>query len=66
MDTLKKNIRCPMCGKHTFKVERDMEICPVCGWVNVGLQTSSYNGLDMKESAYSSYSSNTSRYEADE
>ncbi len=34
MAELRKNIRCPYCGKHTFKIENDMEICPVCGHVN--------------------------------
>ncbi len=38
MDTLRTNIRCPICGKHTFKMENDMEICPVCGWENDGVQ----------------------------
>ncbi|MBQ9748702.1 MAG: hypothetical protein IJV98_07955 [Clostridia bacterium] len=34
MAELRKNIRCPYCGKYTFKIENDMEICPVCGHVN--------------------------------
>ena len=34
MAELRKNFRCPYCGKYTFKIENDMEICPVCGHVN--------------------------------
>ena len=42
MDTLKSNVRCPICGKHTFKMEKDMEICPVCGWTNGTVQSQDY------------------------
>ncbi len=42
MDTLKPNVRCPICGKYTFKMQNDMEICPVCGWVNGTVQSEEY------------------------
>ena len=29
---------CPLCGQHHFEENDDFEECPVCGWVNDGVQ----------------------------
>jgi phage FluMu protein Com len=31
---LKQNFRCPICAKHIFRIENDLEVCPVCGYEN--------------------------------
>lgn len=46
MDTLRTHVRCPICGKHTFKMEKDMEICPVCGWTNGAVQSRDYKSAN--------------------
>lgn len=42
MNALKSNVRCPICGKNTFRMQNDMEVCPVCGWINGNVQTERY------------------------
>jgi rubredoxin len=32
------SIKCPVCGQHAFEEADDFEECPVCGWVNDGVQ----------------------------
>ena len=34
---MNKNI-CPCCERHEFKVDNNFEICPVCKWVDDGVQ----------------------------
>ncbi len=46
MAELRKNIRCPYCGKYTFKIENDMEICPVCGHVNYSAPTAAQRNTE--------------------
>ena len=31
-------IKCPVCGKYTFKKSGDYDICPVCEWENDPIQ----------------------------
>lgn len=31
---IKQNFRCPVCSKHIFRLENDLEVCPVCGYEN--------------------------------
>ena len=33
-----EKILCPVCGQHSFDEDNDFEECPVCGWVNDGVQ----------------------------
>ena len=39
---------CPLCGQHHFEENDDFEECPVCGWVNDGVQRAdpNYRGGD--------------------
>ena len=29
---------CPVCGQHTFKNDSSHETCPICYWINDGIQ----------------------------
>ena len=29
---------CPVCGQYDFEEDGDFEKCPICGWVNDGVQ----------------------------
>ncbi len=37
-DIVSKQVRCPICEKHTFEDEGDFAICPVCSWENDNVQ----------------------------
>jgi len=41
--TQKRNVLCPVCESHRFRVENDFAICPVCGWENDGVQMSNHD-----------------------
>ena len=36
-------MKCPVCGKYDFPEENSFDICPICGWVNDGVQTDNHN-----------------------
>lgn len=46
---------CPLCGQHNFEEYGDFEECPVCGWVNDGVQRAypdyagGYNRISLNE-----------------
>ena len=40
---LKQNFKCPICAKHIFRIENDLEVCPVCGYENRTAQNASYD-----------------------
>lgn len=46
---------CPLCGQHHFEENDDFEECPVCGWVNDGVQRADpdyrggYNRISLNE-----------------
>ena len=33
-----KKFICPCCGKHNFKIDNNFEVCPVCKWIDDGVQ----------------------------
>lgn len=35
---MEKGYKCPVCGKHYFEYENDMDLCPICNWSNDDLQ----------------------------
>ena len=45
----------PLCGQHHFEENDDFEECPVCGWVNDGVQRADpdyrggYNRISLNE-----------------
>lgn len=50
-----EKIICPACGQHSFDEDNDFEECPVCGWVNDGVQRADpdyrggYNRISLNE-----------------
>ena len=46
---------CPLCGQHHFEENDDFEECPVCCWVNDGVQRADpdyrggYNRISLNE-----------------
>ena len=50
-----EKILCPVCGQHSFDEDNDFEECPVCGWVNDGVQRADpdyrggYNRISLNE-----------------
>ena len=35
---MRKGQICPVCGKYTFEVDDDFEVCPICGWEDDGIR----------------------------
>ena len=35
---IEKELVCPVCGQHIFKNDHSHELCPICEWINDGIQ----------------------------